>query len=105
EDVRAEDPGAENALCGRPERARHPPMPSPRPGQDRAESWLLTGAAVELQIVHSPAATPIDIDQLLVEESVDQVHPVAGHQTEPPSVTSSSGIAATETTKMITKYS
>jgi len=44
-------------------------------------------------------------DKLVVEDSVNEVHVVGRHQTAPPSVTRSRGIAATETTRMMTKYS
>src|SRR5438128_10380857 len=79
-------------------------MPRARSAEDRAESRLLTGTTVELQVIDSSAATPIDIDKLVVEDSVNEVHVVGRHQAAPPSVTRSRGIAATETSRMMTKY-
>jgi hypothetical protein len=65
----------------------------------------LTEAAGELEIVDSTTAPPIDIDQLVVQDAVDEVHAMRGHQWAPPSVMSINGIAASETTRMIAKYS
>jgi hypothetical protein len=37
-------------------------MPHARSAEDRAQSRLLTGTTVKLEVIDSPAATAIDID-------------------------------------------
>src|SRR5205807_189823 len=94
DNVHSKDSGAEDALCDGPQRSWQPPVPHAGAAEDRREARRLAGTSLELEVIDAPAAAPIDVDELVVQETVDEIHPRMRHQIDPPSVTSIRGIAA-----------
>ena len=87
--------------------SREPTVECPRPAEDRVQPRRITEIAGELEVVHSSAPPTFDVDELVVEDAIDEVH-VRGYpdgHPAPPWVISMSGIAATATTTMIAKNS
>lgn len=61
------------------------------------------GGLVKLEVIYAPAAATVYIYKLLVEYPIDEIHVLHCHQEAPPSVMNMSGIAASDTQRMITK--
>ena len=77
-------------------------MPSPRPAEDRMQARRVADIPLKLKVIDAPTPPSVDVDKLLVQDSVDEVDAV--HQCDPAAVISVKGIAASETTRRIAKY-
>src|SRR2546423_12563258 len=100
--VFADAPRSEDALADAAQRPGEPAPPHAVAAQHRVETRRPAEVAVEFEIVGATAAAALDVDELVVEHPVREVHLVCA-QPEPPCVMSIKGTAASATTRMITK--
>jgi hypothetical protein len=58
-------------------------MPRPRAAEDRVQARRVAKIPLELEVIDAPAAPSIDVDELIVQDSVDEIHAIHTHSVRP----------------------